>query len=995
MKGLKRIKMSLLVVIVLFCTVTTELVIQATTEQTFPYESAEQYVADCMMYGIIGEDGVPVQDSTQIVSQAILYDYTYKLLAEAVIDDTSLIVNSVLWQNVEKTLDGEIWGELFNLTNWQETIYQILLMDYLTYTGESTEYNNYIIETTAKYEFKVYKDLIKYADQIYGEEVDQMIEEMSLSDAIEFSEQYGYINELSKYTKLVGDITKVSNSAKEYYDNLTKAMAVQEINQNRINFLKGIQEQSSEDPYLYDAIDNIISLQEASYGELCFNEGAKIMINYGIEAVWDGVIDIVSKNAPNLGESLIAIKLGRAGLDWMFNSDETSENNIKLIFLYVINSKATMALQSIRNNYEENNSVENATALINAFSNYINYQKYASDCADSFVSEILFGGWSNSIGGILGNENEMTYEEFKQYFASDRSYCDASERMIRQYYKLYNAYAGNEEVPFSDIPGLYDASTGELKYTWDELISLEKITVENDRITDSDNLYGGLVIPSTVTGIGREAFESADITSVVIPPTIKSIPYRAFYRCYKLKKVEMSENIVTIGEEAFASCEALKDIELSENLTNLGRMAFARCLILSTIVIPEHVETIGYGCFSNCAELSEIYVDFNNDILDSRENCNAIIESDTNVLIVGCKNTIIPDGIVSIGKAAFYDCNNLVSINIPDGITRIENSAFFSCESLSNVVIPESVEEIGSGAFDYCRSITSLKLPSNLTKINSWTFDNCSGLKSITIPEKVTDIDDGAFSFCDNLEEVKLPDGLERIGDCTFAYCKKLNNIEIPSSILSIGEGAFSKSYELKNITFAGRAPASIGKNCFEGITMSAYYPSNDITWTSDIMQNYGGTITWIPLEEANNIEVLINNIGSTNSNATIVAPTEGWKEGENTFVVSCDNVCAVIVSNDNGKTYERLIASETNDGYSFTADGMTADTIITIMVLGDINGDGKLSTADVTKLKAASLQKVNLDTATLIAADVNGDGEITTADITKLKEVIVQKTVF
>ena len=143
--------------------------------------------------------------------------------------------------------------------------------------------------------------------------------------------------------------------------------------------------------------------------------------------------------------------------------------------------------------------------------------------------------------------------------------------------------------------------------------------------------------------------------------------------------------------------------------------------------------------------------------------------------------------------------------------------------------------------------------------------------------------------------------------------------------------------------------------------------------------------------EETNVLENFsINSIGSANSGVEITAPADGWTEGTNTFTVTSEKASVVLVSYDCGVTYERLAATKADDDtencYSFTAENVTADTQITVAVAGDVNGDGKISNADITKLRLAYAQKTELDAVQAILADVNGSDSLTNADITKLR---------
>ena len=213
-------------------------------------------------------------------------------------------------------------------------------------------------------------------------------------------------------------------------------------------------------------------------------------------------------------------------------------------------------------------------------------------------------------------------------------------------------------------------------------------------------------------------------------------------------------SVTTIGVEAFYCCNGLTSITIPNSVTTIGNSAFYSCDGLTSITIPNSVTTIGVEAFSNCGSLTSIVVAEDNTIYDSREDCNAIIETATNTLIRGCKNTVIHNSVTTIGERAFDNCRYLTSIVIPNSVTTIGNCAFQSCTSLTNITIPNSVTTIGGWAFFSCYGLTSVTIGNSVTTIGKSAFYNCKNLTSITIPNSVTTIGDYAFSSCESLTSV-------------------------------------------------------------------------------------------------------------------------------------------------------------------------------------------------------------------------------------------------
>jgi len=413
----------------------------------------------------------------------------------------------------------------------------------------------------------------------------------------------------------------------------------------------------------------------------------------------------------------------------------------------------------------------------------------------------------------------------------------------------------------------------------------------------------------------------------------------------------------------------------------------------------------GSGAMSNYMETAAPWYAFREEIRDvSLPNGISTIGDGA---LEGCSNLesiTIPDGITSIGSMAFAACSNLASIIIPDSVTEIKGGVFFFCEKLESVTLPRGITAIGNTLFYRCSKLASITIPDGVTSIGNESFSQCTSLASISIPDSVTFIDEGAFLSCSSLTSISIPDGVTSIGPEAFAGCSGINTITIPGSVEELGYGAFINCTGLQSVTFAGDAPeflllTSLGEyaeesHTFYNVTATAYYPVNSDTWTSDVMEDYGGTITWVPYGETESeTEIAVVIPGVDNAGIVVTPPANGWKTGTNTFTVSCENPCVVAVSYDNGATYTCLNAAGTDGDYSFTAEDMTSETIIAVTLYGDTNGDGKITNADITKLKAVVGKRTDISALARCAADVNKSDTITNADITKLKAVVGKRT--
>ena len=234
-----------------------------------------------------------------------------------------------------------------------------------------------------------------------------------------------------------------------------------------------------------------------------------------------------------------------------------------------------------------------------------------------------------------------------------------------------------------------------------------------------------VTIPSSVTTIGTDAFHYCSaMTSVNIPNAVTSIGVRAFFFCQSLTSMSIPNSVRTIGSSAFCGCNNLASISLGNQLNTIGDNAFQDCYSLTSITLPKSVISIGDTPFLGCNSLAMIKVENGNSVYDSRNNCNAVIQTSSNMLVCGCKTTVIPNTVTSIGGGAFAFIETLSEIVIPNSVTEIGVSAFYYCSDLERVTIGKSVTNIDMQAFCSCWALTDIIcLAATPPSLDLTTFD--------------------------------------------------------------------------------------------------------------------------------------------------------------------------------------------------------------------------------------------------------------------------------
>lgn len=344
-------------------------------------------------------------------------------------------------------------------------------------------------------------------------------------------------------------------------------------------------------------------------------------------------------------------------------------------------------------------------------------------------------------------------------------------------------------------------------------------------------------------------------------------------------------SVTAIDEYAFFGSGGMKSVTIPESITEIGECAFGRCDGLTNVTIPSSVTSIGRNLFHYCYGLNSISVESGNSCYDSRDNCNAIIETATNTLITGCKNSIIPNTVTSIGQEAFQYCTGLTGdLVIPNSVTTIGAYSFYGCTSLRSVTIPNSITSIGGYSFYGCTGLTNVTLESAAS--NYGVFKGCAALSTVIVRRalppsiSVYFFDEGTYQSA----TLHVPAGRKVFFQEHNVWNKFANIVEEDMPDVEIDSSPFNNLYSRRLIlSYTSREDGggSLGGDANDNVVQVVKFP------VERMMRIKGNEIThirfnlWGRYDHVSNMKVFI---GSAKDKRDLVCQSvtdlhEGWNE--------------------------------------------------------------------------------------------------------------------
>lgn len=475
-----------------------------------------------------------------------------------------------------------------------------------------------------------------------------------------------------------------------------------------------------------------------------------------------------------------------------------------------------------------------------------------------------------------------------------------------------------------------------------------------------------------------------------------------FYYIYKLKNLNIGENVKVIDKYMFSYCTGLETVYLPDNITSVNLWGFRGCYSLKSVRLSKKLSQVGDYGFSGCTSLD---------------------------------NVTFPASMTSVASNSFSDCTALRKLDLGQNLLIIGPSAFENDKALEGIEIPSTLYGLGVASFKNCTSLPYVEVKS-ISSVGKEAFMGCTGLKWISLSDKTTSLGENSFAGCNNIAYVKsyattAPEGLvnfpsevvangtlfvpegyeddytysatwedwmnikpltENVLVSSITLSQKEANMKatetLPLSATVGSENAVNKSLIWKSsneaiatvseegvITANAVGNATITAIAADGSGVKA---SCDITVDPTLAESISLDQPTLTLKKKRtaNLVATISPVTTTNKSLT-------WKS-DNPEIATVDN-------EGNVKTLtagETTIKVSANDGSGITAE---CHLTVTAPKAGDSNDDDEVNVVDAVNTVNYILNKV-VGTFEFEAADVNKDNHISVSDVTGTTAIILQQ---